>query len=202
MRRFRFSIAGLLGVVSFIAVALAALRASTAAWDGCLLGLALAVLLTATLLAVHRTHHKRAYWLGFVLFGWTYLVASFVPPVESRSPTTKGLAYLESRLPSEEAVSTVLYRMLGDPADSGSPLPVVPDLTDAGAADWAYTWRLTGAALPGSASTHENFVRIGHSLLALVVALIGGILSRWMYDKNDVQMAGVNDLQTDDRRRP
>ena len=39
MGRFRFSIADLLGVVLFIAVALAALRASTDAWDGGVLGL-------------------------------------------------------------------------------------------------------------------------------------------------------------------
>ncbi len=61
MRRFRFSIASLLGAILFISVALAALRASTDVWDGCLLGLALLILLTAILLAVHRTDRKRAY---------------------------------------------------------------------------------------------------------------------------------------------
>jgi hypothetical protein len=92
MRRFRFSIAGLLGVVLFIAVALAALRASTDAWDSGILGVALLSLLTATLLAVHRRDHQRAYWLGFALFGWAYLIASLVPPVESRLPTTQALS--------------------------------------------------------------------------------------------------------------
>ena len=95
MRRFRFSIASLLGVVLFISVALAALRASTDAWDGCLLGLISLCLLTAVLLAVHRKDRRRASWLGFALFGWTYLIASLIPPIEARLPTTKGLAYLD-----------------------------------------------------------------------------------------------------------
>ena len=94
MRRFRFSIAGLLGVALFVSVALAALRASTDAWDSGVLGLALLILLTATLLAVHRRDRKRAYWLGYALFGWVYLLVSQVPPLESRLPTTKGLVNL------------------------------------------------------------------------------------------------------------
>jgi hypothetical protein len=204
MRRFRSSIAGLLGVILFISVALAALRASTDLWDSGILGLTSLCLLTAVLLAVHRTNPKRAYWLGFALFGWTYLIASMIPPIGSRLPTTKALFYLESKLPSQEAVSTFLYRMLvsGDPGGSGSPQPVVPDLTNAGAADWAYTWRLAGAALPGSASTHENFVRIGHSLLALVMAFIGGSLSRTLYVKDHARMAGDVGHPPDNGRQP
>lgn len=99
MRRFRFSVASLLGVILFISVALAALRASTDVWDGCLLGLDLLILLTAVLLAVHRTDRKRAYWLGFAVFGWLYLIASMIPQIGSRFPTTKGLAYLGAARP-------------------------------------------------------------------------------------------------------
>src|SRR4051794_30627867 len=102
MRRFRFSIAGLLMVVFFVAVAVAALRASTDAWDSGVLGLALVTLTMAVLLAVHRTERRRAYWLGFALFGCVYLVASLVPTIESRLPTTKGLAYLDAKVPGRE----------------------------------------------------------------------------------------------------
>lgn len=202
--RLRFSIAGLLGVVLFISVALAALRDSTDAWDSGVLGLTLTILLTAILLAVHRRDRKRAYWLGFALFGWAYLVGSLVPAVESRLPTTRGLAYLHSKLPEKETASQFLYRLLvpEEPWLSGSPQPVVADLTRAGASDWAYTWMLTGAAVPGTGGSQQNFVRIGHSLLVLVVAFFGSRLSRWMYDKNHVQMAGGEDHLPDNRRRP
>jgi hypothetical protein len=208
MGRFRFSIASLLGVVLVIAVALAALRASTDAWDSGVLGLILLILLTATLLVVHRTNPRRAYWLGFALFGWAYLVASFVPPVGSRLPTTQGLGYLASRLPGRESASAVLYRLLvpEDPVlsrvFSGSPQPVVADLAKAGMPDCDDILMFTRAALPGASGTTENFVRIGHSLLALVVALIGGRLSWRLYDKNHVQMAGGDDHPPDNRRRP
>lgn len=204
MGRFRSSIAGLLGVVLFIAVALAALRASTDAWESGVLGLTLLILLSAILLATHRIDRQRAYWLGFSLFGWVYLITSLVPPVESRLPTTKALSYLESKLPRRETASEFLFRLLvsGDPGNPGSPQPVIPDLTNARAADWNYSWMFTGAAPPGPNGTTENFVRIGHSLLALVVGLIGGRLSRYLYDRGHARMAGDGDHPPDIGRRP
>jgi hypothetical protein len=81
MRLPRYTIRSLLGVVLFVAIAVAALRASTDGWDSWLLGLTLLSLQTAVLLAVHRTDRKRAYWLGFGSFGWVYLVASLIPPI-------------------------------------------------------------------------------------------------------------------------
>ncbi len=68
MRLPRFTIRSLLGVVLFVAIAIAALRASTDAWDSGILGLDLLILLTAVLLAVHRTDRRPAYWLGFAFF--------------------------------------------------------------------------------------------------------------------------------------
>ena len=99
MRRFRFSIASLLGVVLFISVALAALRDPTDAWDSGILGLILLSLLTAILLTVHRTDRQRAYWLGFSLFGWVYLVASLLPLIGTArtSRRRKGLSATWSR---------------------------------------------------------------------------------------------------------
>src|SRR5262249_54254090 len=88
MRRPRFTIANLLVVVLSVAVAVAALRAAEAAWDSGTFALTLLALLSSTLLAVHRTGRSRAFWLGFALFGWASLIASLIPPVESRLPTT------------------------------------------------------------------------------------------------------------------
>ena len=39
-------------------------------------------------------------------------------------------------------------------------------------------------SLAGSSGTTENFVRIGHSLLALIAAFLGGLLSRQLYARN------------------
>src|SRR3954469_1750576 len=99
MGLFRFTIASLLGLVCFVAVAFAALRRADGLWDSALFTLTLGILLASVLLAVHRTDRRRAYWLGFALFGWTYLGASLIPPVEARLLTSTGLEYLEARLP-------------------------------------------------------------------------------------------------------
>jgi hypothetical protein len=204
MRLPRSTIRSLLGAVLLVSVALAALRTPTDAWDSGILGLTVLTLLTATLLTVHRTDPRWAYWLGFALFGWAYLIASLIPPIGSRLPTTQGLADLASRLSGQESASTFLYRLLvsEDPGLPSPPEPMVADLSGAGATDWRYSWMFTGAALPGPSGAPENFVRIGHSLLALIVALTGGRLSGWLYGKSHVQMAGDVDHPPDNGRRP
>ena len=60
IRQIRFSIASLLGLVLSVAVAFAALRASTDAWDAGVFGLAVIGLLTSVLLAVHHGGSRRA----------------------------------------------------------------------------------------------------------------------------------------------
>ncbi|HEV3116941.1 MAG TPA: FG-GAP-like repeat-containing protein, partial [Gemmataceae bacterium] len=97
MIRPRFSIASLLGIVVFLAVALAALREATELCDSALFSAAVALLLVSVLLGVYRTERKRAFWLGFALFGWAYLVLTLVPHIEQRLLTRKGLAYLDSK---------------------------------------------------------------------------------------------------------
>src|SRR5262249_2668962 len=102
MSRFRFGIANLLGLVLFLAVACAALRAASDLWESLLFSLALGLLVASVLGAVHRTGGRRAFWLGFALFGGAYLLASLIPPVESRLLTTKGLAYLDASVLGRE----------------------------------------------------------------------------------------------------
>ena len=213
MRRFRSTLKGLLGTVLFVAVALAALRDPTDAWDSGVLGLSLLILLTGTLLAVHGSGRRRAGWMGFVLFGWVYLIVSLIVPIGARLPTSKGLFYLGSKLANRETPASRLYRqlVLENTGVFGSPQPVVPDVTLwsptgpytwPGASDWTYSWQFTGVAPPGFGIVSENFVRIGHSLLALVLAFVGSHLSRWLYDRNHVGLAGGGDHPTDERRRP
>src|SRR5262245_44875802 len=102
MRKPRFSIASLLILVLFVAISFAGLRAADDAWDSGILAATLMILLIAVLLAVHRTGERRAFWLGFALFGWAYLIASLVPPLEARIPSTRGLTYVGSRFPGRQ----------------------------------------------------------------------------------------------------
>jgi hypothetical protein len=71
---FQFSIRGLLWAVTFLAVGMAALLNANGLWQGLSWGLAIYALTAAILLAVYRREEMRAFWLGFAVFGWLYLL--------------------------------------------------------------------------------------------------------------------------------
>jgi hypothetical protein len=167
MRKIRFSIASLLVVVLFLSVGFAALRESSDLWDSGIFNLTLASLLISILLAVHRTETRRAFWIGFALFGWSYLALSLVPSIESRLITTKALVYLDSKVPGRSlGVFTAQVSSNGN------------KLTSSGHGQVKIWDVATGKLLSSWGGITENFVRIGHSLCAVLVGWIGGLLSR------------------------
>lgn len=188
MGRIRFSIAHLLGVVFLVGVGIAGLRESTDAWDSGLFGLMLIVLLTSVLLAIHRTERARAYWLGFTLFGWVYLGATWIEPVQARLPTTKALTYLDSQLPGRETTGTIqfVFQAVGQPTNGSAPgvafSPSGNTMAVTGQSASVRLWNATtGSLLTGANATSNNFLRIGHSLTALLLAFLGGTLSRLLF---------------------
>jgi hypothetical protein len=184
MRRPRITIANLLGVVAFVAVAFAALRGPTDAWDATLLGLTLLVLITSVLLAVRRSGDRKSFWQGFALFGWAYLALSLVSPVATRLPTTKALVAVRVMLARPEddwEDALMLWNVRSFDVTSPTPTALNPpggwDVTvfqQPAPPTVNYIKRLVG--LPGE--TAGNFVRIGHSLFALAFAVVGALLSR------------------------
>ncbi len=184
MRRFRFSIASLLLVVLFAAIGYAALRESSDLWESGVFTLTLAALLTSILLAVHRRDSKRAFWLGFALFDWIYLGLSLVPSIESRMITTKALAYLDSIVPGRSS-GVFMIALAG--TGSGSPSNQAQSfaftatgnqLAISGPGQLRLWNTGTGRLLGNWSGTTENFIRIGHSLFALLAGRLGGQLSR------------------------
>jgi hypothetical protein len=206
MRRIRFSIASLLGLVLFVAIAVAALREANDLWDSGLFTLAASLLLASVLLAVHRTDQKRAFWLGFALAGWTYLDASLVTPVESRLLTTKLLSYLDSKMADRVVALTWTVTTTGGAGSTTTPVQTVafsPDgqtlaLSPQGTnGSMVRLWNAaTGKLLTGASSTAENFARIGHSLLALLMAFGGGHLSQWLFERERRRRAGEPGVST------
>jgi hypothetical protein len=188
MRRPRITIAALLGIVALVGVAVAALREPTDGWDSGVLGVTLMTLLTSVLLAVQRMEERRSFWLGFALFGWAYLVASLVPPVEARLPTTKFLAHLDPLFGERPWINT-----LSQFIDQQNPSWARPDTSTVaflpqGDISMGTKQGLVflGTAPNGSplalrGGTSQKFIRIGHLLLALILALVGGSLSRGLF---------------------
>jgi hypothetical protein len=228
MRQLRYNIASALGAIVFVAVGFAVLREADPWWDRWLFSLTLGLLLVAVLLAAHRTGERRAFWIGFALFGWDYLCLSSIPSTEPRLITTKALASLHHA----KIVPTRVYamRILLNPdlmrAHNLSSEDIIRDLTpstlDASAQRLTTkTWqskeyevtRISSYNKPeqyanivlkanpdgeilrlkdvakvevGSSffiprvrvESAENFVHIGHSLVVLLAAWLGGVISR------------------------
>jgi len=184
MKRIRFTIASLLVVILFVGVGFAALRESSDLWDSGLFTVTLGILLTSILLAVHRQESKRAFWLGFALFGCGYLGLSLVQPIESRLITTKALTYLDSKVPGRSAgVYTITFAGTGS-GSPGNPVPtfsVSMDGSQLGVHNQGSAVLLNGGKsgfVARWSGTTENFVRIGHSLVALLAGWLGAQLSR------------------------
>jgi hypothetical protein len=200
VQRPRFTIASLLGVVVFVAVSFAALREAGDIWDSGVLGVTLTLLLFSVLLAIHRTAARRAYWLGFALFGWAYLLMSLATPIEARLPTTKALAYLDSKVPGRTIIITgVLNSSNGGPGSAVSTIAFSPDGRSIGTTSGGTVrlWQATtGTLLTGSNGTSENFLRIGHSLLAMVMAFLGAHLSRYLYASGRPGRAEETEVQS------
>ena len=105
MRWFRFNIAGLIVFILICGIAFAALKESSDLWEHGVFSVTLLAFVTSVLLAIHRTGPRRAFWLGFALFGGCYLGLSMIPPVESRLVSSQGLAYLHSKLPGQPPIT-------------------------------------------------------------------------------------------------
>ena len=189
MRRFRFTIASFGGVVLFAAVGFAALRSSSAGWDSAVFGGALVILTGSLVLAVQRRGRSRAYWVGFAIVGWIYLGASLVPAIEARLPTTEPLTAIDAMRPAApgglgqfvadldlDGKADLVMTNSSVPNNPGS--PIVWDVSNSNPT--ARTW-ISMKRIPMGGGWH--FVEIGHSLVALILAFVGGHASRLLHDR-------------------
>jgi hypothetical protein len=187
MRQIRFNIASLVSVILVLGIGFAALRESSDLWESGVFTLTLVALLISILLGVHRAGQRRAFWIGFALFGSAYLALSLVPSIETRLITTKALAYLDSKVPDRSIVhiKRVWDSWSSKPDQNNQSIGFVPQdnsgtsRTVPVAGKLSFMGSFTGAA---SGST-INFIRIGHSFLTLIAAMMGGLLSRHLHAK-------------------
>jgi hypothetical protein len=196
MRRFRLHLGTLVILVLLLGVGLAALRESNETWDSGIFSFTLGILLISIPLAIYRTEKRRAFWLGFTLFGWIYLGLSLVPSIESRLITTRAITFLDSEMPRSIPASDALCDLLV--VNNSQPIALTVNKGNgnfidmpvvAGSTPWLPTI-LAGPSLTGSSGTTENFVTISHSLLTLIAAILGGLLSRQLHAGNRTPGSG------------
>jgi hypothetical protein len=184
MKRFRVSIAGLMAMIVFAAIGIAALRYPTPLAASLLLTATLTILAVATLAAVFRRGDARAFWAGFAVAGWGYLGLCYGPladpRVHQRLATTALLNGLYGRLayaPRAEG-EAIWYDAKGE----SYPARVIGIEAGPGGIHYAlqvdYNRTLTQhEASPDSmrAIDLEGYRVLGHSLFCPVVAILGGI---------------------------
>ena len=89
----RFTIRGLMGSVIVLALAFAALRNADDYWAGGVVFVTLALMATAVLAIFYERGRSQAGWLGFLVFGGSYLALSLgqLPSAEvsPNLPTTR-----------------------------------------------------------------------------------------------------------------
>jgi hypothetical protein len=177
--RFRMSLAGLMLLVGYLAVGLAALRHTSAAWAGVMLLATLGMLGVAILGAITRHGRLRAWWLGFALFGSVYLALGYAPWTRPRLPTTTLLAHVYARfappgVPGRSftitSTGTGLIRVV---SDSGWTLEA-SEITLDGETMKAFgtAGMSVGSTVPG------HFLDVGHCLLTCPAAVIGAFAAR------------------------
>jgi hypothetical protein len=174
-------------VVLVSAVAIAALRSATDTWAGIMLLLTLGLLACSLLGVRQRREARRAFWEGFAIFGWGYLILAFGPwfaeQVTPRLPTAQILTYLHSKIAS----SVTNIRLDGSVSlqQGGSTLTADSITFTVQGSGGSTTVSPQGfvSLAAGGFSNYDSFVRIGQCLFALLAALTGAMVSRWMYAK-------------------
>jgi hypothetical protein len=174
------TILGLMGVIAFVAVGLAALRTNNELWAAVILALTVSALCTASLVAIYR----RGAWAGFAVFGWAqFLICQpqSAPPV---GPTSLSMGIACRLLPYITPVRSMpppSFRIGGYPAiasdDNGEPMMLF--------------------VFPGGASRSGGYLpvhtlRAGLCLTSLVVGFLGAIVGSFVA-RHSVARRNFND---------
>jgi hypothetical protein len=176
MRRPQFSLWWLLGLTALVAVACTALMNASDTWAMLLHSALLGLLLMGVLRAVYRHGPVRAFWIGFALFGWVYLILvywvhynsqfadEFNNPAGSQLATTRLL---------QQGYDHVLPLVRKPPANAGK------GSGGFGAGGGSGGGFFGGGPAPNSDyPDQQTFMRVGQPLCALLLALVGGWIAR------------------------
>lgn len=197
MRSFKFSLRWLLGAVSFAAVGCGLLIYATPLLSKLTLTVAIFGLMAGVVAAVYRAGERRAYWAGFAAFGLGYLWMTFGSwqspdgsvPLREALVTTELLNWCYNLLPARQTTVTSII----DPLTGVTPygyVDVSGTITTGGMPTGMTSTYSAGPMTPPgavfsgtmttttSAVNRGDFFNVGHSLWAIVLATLGGLIAR------------------------
>lgn len=187
----RISLATLIGIVALIALCLAGMLSPSRLWLMLASTVTLALLLAALLASWLFSGDDRAFWVGFALFGWTYLILVNWDWVGGQigHDLTVGINEAAEWLLPEVKAPGLPFGVASPPPGASTILPALP-----------------GQAVPipptlvNSADYYElsrqrqikvgNFVQICRMMSALGFAALGGWVARILAQREEKRRAG------------
>ena len=178
----RFSIAALMGLVFLLGVGLAAFRYPNKLWASFFFSIAIGAMVVGSLGAMFHRGLPQKFWMGYATCGWLYLLMNFGPWFESKvSPylfTTAGLDLIYPHIAAPEQTAMRenddgVFGLAGGFGGGNAPVNI-----------WEHWTKIDGAADQFAIANNFDvnrstpFQMIGHSILALVIAYIGGLIAR------------------------
>jgi len=195
--------------VAFVAIGVAALINATPAWSHDLFFAAVALLTVAIPLACYRTGEQRAFWAGFALCGWVYLLMignvgdrpradrhiGFLPLAPGPSiyePTSRltlwvyQRAYGQSALADQADWQTLINVNTGQVSQRlrQYELAYLAQTELAMLASGDSGNNQSGASAGGTSRATpawRDFLNVGHALWTIVLACAGGLIVRGIY---------------------
>lgn len=181
MRRYSFSIRGLMAVIAIVGVGLVALRNPSRIWANTWFSLALGGVALAIPAAVGSVGERRAFWSGFASVGGIYFLFALAPWVDERAShqllTTCLLDLASTQIIDNRQMAESYKLAMNPPRSPEVPTPWqvwnLPEFLTHGNGNW----------INGYVTLHSPFLylRIGHSLFCLLMAFAGGELARYHY---------------------
>jgi hypothetical protein len=157
MSKGRFTLLSLFGAVTFAAVAGASIAKPSYLWVGIVWTLTTAILGGATLGCFFANGRSRGLCAGFALFGWAHMVLALAPWFDHHTGEV---------LLTRQVVDYIGVKAGHNVYD----YQIMPGI-----------WEALELAQSGTdAHTYLSFVIISQSLMTLVVALLGGLVGRYL----------------------
>jgi len=203
MTQFRFSLAGLMGAMFVVAIALAAMVSTSDVWSTSLFSAAAFALFVAILGIIYCRERLRAFWVGFAVLGWGYMLLGYGPWFQNHVSPSLLTSALASSLYPKLLRTQPQPQTTMNPVASAQPSPPTGNMGGIGAPGGGPSGSVggpgtamaaMGGSLPGNRSSsapgprligpsQPSLWRTCHSLLTLLLAWAGGQSARYFYEK-------------------